>query len=139
MQMATESGIVQAVFPEGGLTRDGNMRTPKLGLLDYMLRAFDARSPRDLVFVPVGINYDRVLEDRALLLDGTGEKPGLVSKSATAARFAGRAGLHVAADEGEVGPLIDRLLRDAREPSGAISPYAQPELIATLKHFIHDA
>ena len=58
---------------------------------------------------------------------------------ATAARFAGRAGLHVAADEREVGPLIDRLLRDSREPSGAISPYAQPELIATLKHFIHDA
>jgi glycerol-3-phosphate O-acyltransferase len=40
--------------------------------------------------VPVGINYDRVLEDRALLQDGTGEKPGLVSKSAAAARFAVR-------------------------------------------------
>ena len=90
VQMATESGIVQAVFPEGGLTRDGALRTPKLGLLDYMLRAFDMRSPRDLVFVPVGINYDRVLEDRALLLDGTGEKPGVVSKSAAAARFAVR-------------------------------------------------
>jgi len=90
VQMATESGIVQAVFPEGGLTRDGALRPPRLGLLDYMLRAFDPRSPRDLVFVPVGINYDRVLEDRALLLDGTGEKPGVVSKSAAAARFAVR-------------------------------------------------
>jgi glycerol-3-phosphate O-acyltransferase len=90
VQMATESGIVQAVFPEGGLTRDGALRTPKLGLLDYMLRAFDARAGRDLVFVPVGINYDRVLEDRALLLEGAGEKPGVVSKSAAATRFAVR-------------------------------------------------
>ena len=88
VQMATESGIVQAVFPEGGLTRDGALRAPRLGLLDYMLRAFDPRSGRDLVFVPVGINYDRVLEDRALLAEGVGERAGAVSKSAAAARFA---------------------------------------------------
>ena len=60
-------------------------------------------------------------------------------QQATAARFAGRAGLQVAADEADVGPLIDRLLRDARAPSGAISPYAQPELIAALKDFIRGA
>jgi glycerol-3-phosphate O-acyltransferase len=90
VQMATESGIVQAVFPEGGLTRDGALRAPRLGLLDYMLRAFDLHGTRDLVFVPVGINYDRVLEDRALLQDGSGEKPGMVSKSAAATRFAVR-------------------------------------------------
>ena len=34
-----------------------------------MLRGFDPKGPRDLVFVPVGVNYDRVLEDRTLLLD----------------------------------------------------------------------
>jgi glycerol-3-phosphate O-acyltransferase len=34
-----------------------------------MLRGFDPEGPRDLVFVPVGVNYDRVLEDRTLLLD----------------------------------------------------------------------
>ena len=88
VQIATESGIVQAVFPEGGLTRDGALRPPRLGLLEYMLRAFDPRGGRDLVFVPVGINYDRVLEDRALLAEGGGERSGAVSKSAAAARFA---------------------------------------------------
>ena len=35
----------------------------------YMLRGFDPERHRDVVFVPVGINYDRVLEDRTLLLD----------------------------------------------------------------------
>jgi glycerol-3-phosphate O-acyltransferase len=67
--MATAHGVPQAVYPEGGLTRDGALRPPKLGLLDYMIRGFDPNGARDLVFVPVGVNYDRVLEDRTLLLD----------------------------------------------------------------------
>ncbi|MBI5575475.1 MAG: 1-acyl-sn-glycerol-3-phosphate acyltransferase [Deltaproteobacteria bacterium] len=67
--MATESGVVQAIFPEGGLSRDGTLRPPKLGLLDYMLRSFPPEGERDLVFIPVGINYDRTLEDRSLLAD----------------------------------------------------------------------
>ena len=65
--MATKEGVCQAVFPEGGLTRDGKMRAPKLGFLDYMLRNYNHKEDRDVVFIPVGINYDRVLEDRTLL------------------------------------------------------------------------
>jgi glycerol-3-phosphate O-acyltransferase len=67
IHMATEEGVCQAVFPEGGLTRDGRLREPKLGILDYMLRGHDPEGERDIVFVPVGINYDRVLEDRTLV------------------------------------------------------------------------
>jgi len=66
--MATQAGVPQAVFPEGGLTRDGLMREPRLGVVDYMLRGFWMDGARDLVFVPLGLNYDRVLEDRTLLL-----------------------------------------------------------------------
>jgi glycerol-3-phosphate O-acyltransferase len=76
VQMATAAGVPQAVFPEGGLSRDGRLGAPKLGLLDYMVKAFDpglgssgGGSERDVVFVPVAVNYDRVLEDRTLLLD----------------------------------------------------------------------
>jgi len=67
VQMATAAGVPQALYPEGGLSVDGKLRPPKLGLLDYMLKAFDPHGERDLVFIPVGINYDRVLEDRTLL------------------------------------------------------------------------
>src|SRR5262245_32657316 len=69
VQIAAEGGAVQAIFPEGGLSRDGLLRQPKIGLIDYLLRAFDARVGRDIIFVPVAINYDRVLEDRTLLRD----------------------------------------------------------------------
>src|SRR3970282_932219 len=68
--MATEAGVPQAVFPEGGLTRDGRMREPRLGVLDYMMRGFRLDGERDLVFVPLGLNYDPVLEDRTLLASG---------------------------------------------------------------------
>jgi glycerol-3-phosphate O-acyltransferase len=76
--MATEAGVPQAVFPEGGLSRDGRMRAPRLGVLDYMMRGFHVDGDRDLVFVPLGINYDRVLEDRTLLLSADPEvrRPG---------------------------------------------------------------
>ena len=66
VHMATAAGVVQAVFPEGGLSRDGRLRPPKLGLLSYMVSGFDPQGPRDVMFVPVGLNYDRVLEDRIL-------------------------------------------------------------------------
>ncbi len=67
VQMATESGVVQAMYPEGGLSRDGRLQPLKLGLVSYMVSAFDPAGDRDLVFIPVGINYDRVLEDRSLV------------------------------------------------------------------------
>jgi len=66
VHMATQAGVVQAVFPEGGLSRDGRLRPPKLGLLSYMVSDFDPTAEKDIVFIPVGVNYDRVLEDRIL-------------------------------------------------------------------------
>ena len=67
VQAATAGGVVQAIYPEGNLSRDGRLLRPRLGLINYMVSAFDPESSRDLVFIPVGINYDRVLEDRLLV------------------------------------------------------------------------
>src|SRR5262245_34336397 len=67
--MATAAGVTQAVFPEGGLSRDGRLRPPRLGLLDSMVRSVDTEAGRDIAFVPVGINYDRTFEDRSFLAE----------------------------------------------------------------------
>ena len=67
IHMATHEGVCQPVFLEGGLSRDGTLNKPKLGLVDYMLRQYDRESDRDIVFIPVGINYDRTIEDRSLV------------------------------------------------------------------------
>jgi len=67
IHMATQQGVCQAVFLEGGLSRNGKLQEPKLGLIDYMLRGFDPQKDQDIIFIPVGINYDRTIEDRSLL------------------------------------------------------------------------
>lgn len=75
VRKATKEGVTQAVFPEGGLSRDGTLGEPKLGLLSYMVSGFKADGHKDIVFIPVGINYDRVLEDR-LLTQSRNKEPG---------------------------------------------------------------
>ncbi|MFT7058934.1 MAG: glycerol-3-phosphate O-acyltransferase [Pseudorhodobacter sp.] len=65
VQMATAEGTTQAMFPEGGLSLDGRVGAAKMGLLHYIVSGFEAEG-RDVVFVPVGLAYDRVLEDRLL-------------------------------------------------------------------------
>ena len=65
VQMTTAEGMTQAIFPEGGLSLDGRVGEAKLGLLSYIVAGYTPGG-RDVVFVPVGIAYDRVLEDRIL-------------------------------------------------------------------------
>ncbi|MEY4698163.1 MAG: hypothetical protein RIT14_2591 [Pseudomonadota bacterium] len=65
VQMAAAEGVAQAIFPEGGLSLDGRVGQAKLGLLSYFVAGFDPAG-RDILFVPVGLGYDRVLEDRVL-------------------------------------------------------------------------
>lgn len=56
---------------------------------------------------------------------------------ATAARFEGRAGLHIAADEAGVGPLVDKVLADdGQGQAGGLSPHASDELIGAVRAFI---
>ena len=66
VQMATRGGVSQAVFPEGGLSLNGFLAPPRLGLLNYIIDDFDPEQ-REVIFVPVAINYDRVLEDTILI------------------------------------------------------------------------
>ncbi|MBT8127309.1 MAG: 1-acyl-sn-glycerol-3-phosphate acyltransferase [Gammaproteobacteria bacterium] len=89
VNMATRAGVCQAVFLEGGLSKDGALREPKLGFLDYMLRDYHSDTDRDITFIPVGINYDRVLEDRTLVrnLDKTATKRSIWFVLRTTFRF----------------------------------------------------
>ncbi len=87
VQMATEAGVTQAMFPEGGLSRDGKLRPVKLGLISYIVEGFEPNG-RDVVFVPVGLNYDRVLEDRSLVAEIDGPPPKEASYTKALKSFA---------------------------------------------------
>ncbi|KJS13614.1 MAG: hypothetical protein VR78_11145 [Hoeflea sp. BRH_c9] len=83
VRMATEAGVTQAVFPEGGLSRDGLLRPPRIGLISYIVSAHD-HVAHDTVFIPVGLNYDRVLEDRSLVFEADRDGPPLSTWRKTA-------------------------------------------------------
>jgi glycerol-3-phosphate O-acyltransferase len=62
VQQITRMGVTQGIFLEGGLTRDGLLKAPKIGLLDYVLGiGRDPAYRKRLFVIPVAINYDRVL------------------------------------------------------------------------------
>ena len=71
VQRATEAGVTQAVFPEGGLSRTGKIEEAKLGILSYIVDGW-RRDGHDVVFVPVSFNYERVVEDRILVAANRG-------------------------------------------------------------------
>ena len=90
VQLITRKGVTQGIFPEGGLSRDGTLRPPKLGLLDYLCRTLtDPTFDRDIWFVPVALNYDRVLEDRSLIreLVAAGDRPSRLTRLSTVASY----------------------------------------------------
>lgn len=75
VQILAGQGAVTGFFPEGGLSRDGALRRPRTGLLDYIIGLRHDHPYRDIAFMPVGLNYDRVLEDRYLLRERDGKPP----------------------------------------------------------------
>jgi glycerol-3-phosphate O-acyltransferase len=88
--LAASHCMPQGLFLEGGLSRDGLMQPLKLGLLNYLVKARGHGSCRDIVFVPVGLSYDRIPEDRTLLAhqqQGFRDK-GRLYASMSFARFA---------------------------------------------------
>lgn len=75
LQLIAGQGAVTGFFIEGGLSRDGALRRPRTGLLDYIVKLRRDQPGRPIVFMPVGLNYDRVLEDRILTREKDGPLP----------------------------------------------------------------
>ncbi|MEZ4322496.1 MAG: 1-acyl-sn-glycerol-3-phosphate acyltransferase [Myxococcota bacterium] len=75
IQIIAGQGAVTGFFIEGGLSRDGALRRPRTGLLDYIIKLRRDQPDREIIFMPVGLNYDRVLEDRILTREKDGPLP----------------------------------------------------------------
>ena len=61
-------------FIEGGRSRTGKLILPKLGLLSILLHAYKDGACEDLIFAPIFIGYDRVLEESSYINELEGEK-----------------------------------------------------------------
>ena len=60
-------------FIEGGRSRDGRMLTPKAGILGMTIRSFIREHARPLVFVPVYIGYEKLVEGESYLREMAGK------------------------------------------------------------------
>jgi glycerol-3-phosphate O-acyltransferase len=69
------AGFTQEFFIEGGRSRTGKTLAPRLGMLGWDVDAFLECSRKDLFFVPIGITYERLVEESGMIdeLEG-GEK-----------------------------------------------------------------
>jgi glycerol-3-phosphate O-acyltransferase len=76
VQHIVMEGVTQGVFLEGGLSRDGAFRAPKVGLLDSLLLAKnDPSFTKELIIIPISVSFDRVLEDESLIMEAGGARP----------------------------------------------------------------
>ena len=60
-----DEGFNIEFFIEGGRSRTGKLLTPKLGLLSFIINAFLNGACEDIIFAPIYIGYDRVIEEKA--------------------------------------------------------------------------
>ena len=122
--MATEAGVPQAVFPEGGLTRDGRMREPKLGVLDRP----DIEFPAVIVTVtypgvaPTQMESEitRKVEDAVATIAGIEQMTSTVDEGASTTSIEFRFGTDLSAALDDVRDAMTRirpdLPADANEP-----------------------
>ncbi len=84
-----EEGFNIEIFIEGGRSRSGKLLMPKLGFLSILLNAFKNGACEDMIFVPVYIGYDQILEERAYLheIGGGKKEPENLSQVIKARRF----------------------------------------------------
>ncbi len=76
-------------FIEGGRSRTGKLLPPKLGLLSMLIKALRNNACEDLIFVPIYVGYDRVLEEDAYLyeIEGGKKNPENLSQLIKARKF----------------------------------------------------
>ncbi|MCJ7772522.1 MAG: 1-acyl-sn-glycerol-3-phosphate acyltransferase, partial [Desulfobacterales bacterium] len=72
-----EEGFNIEVFFEGGRSRTGKLLMPQLGFFNILLDAYKEGACDDLIFVPIYIGYDRVLEESSYVheLEGGQKEP----------------------------------------------------------------
>jgi glycerol-3-phosphate O-acyltransferase len=128
-------------YIEGGRTRTGKLRPPRMGILSYLLDAFDSSDVDDLQFVPVSIIYDQQHEVGLIAEEESGgvKPPESVRWLVDYARAQGsrRGTVHVRFAE----PVsLRETLAGAREAAGTLDVRAAvPRVAFEVSHRINQA
>lgn len=74
LKTLVNEGYTIEFFIEGTRSRTGKVIHPKMGMLKYLIEAIDEGYNRDLVFAPITVNYDRILEENSYLKEIKGKE-----------------------------------------------------------------
>ncbi len=126
MRRLLRDGWPLEFFLEGGRSRTGKLLPPKLGLLSIVVDAALGVTERPLVFVPISIGYERLVEEQAYVNEVSGgekSKEDMKGLLGTASVVAGRYG-RLSVQFGEI-LTLEGVLKD-------IDPNAPPSALAHL-------
>ena len=73
LHLMISRGFPLEYFIEGGRSRSGRMLAPRAGILGMTIRSFLRGQARPLVFVPVYLGYEKLIEGRAFLEEMQGK------------------------------------------------------------------
>ncbi len=76
-------------FIEGGRSRTGKLILPKLGLLSILLNSYKNKACEDMIFAPIYIGYDRIIEESSYIneIEGEQKKPESFMQVVKARKF----------------------------------------------------
>jgi glycerol-3-phosphate O-acyltransferase len=74
IEVLVREGHNMEFFIEGGRSRTGRLLLPKLGMVKYVIEAYEHGAAKDIMFVPVYIGYDQILEEGEYLEEASGVK-----------------------------------------------------------------
>jgi glycerol-3-phosphate O-acyltransferase len=68
------AGQAQMIFIEGGRSRTGKLLRPRYGILSKIVEGYQAGVTKDVVLVPVSVGYDRIVEEKHLAEEASGQE-----------------------------------------------------------------
>ncbi|MFK2892204.1 glycerol-3-phosphate 1-O-acyltransferase PlsB [Dyella flagellata] len=130
-----DRGVPMEYFIEGGRSRTGRLLAPRAGMLVMTVRAFLRAPRRPVLFQPVYIGYEKLMEGKSYIGELSGkpkEKESLAGLIRGLGVLRQRYG-HVALNFGEpieLTPLLDAASSTWRETTG--DPSAKPEWLNSV-------
>jgi glycerol-3-phosphate O-acyltransferase len=131
-----DRGVPIEYFIEGGRSRTGRLLAPRAGMLSMTVRAFLRAPRRPVLFQPVYVGYEKLMEGKSYIGELSGkpkEKESLFGLLRSLRGLLKQRYGHVALNFGEpiaLTPLLDAAAKDWRGATG--DPDAKPEWLNSV-------
>ncbi len=148
-----KEGYFQEFFIEGTRSRTGKLEEPRTGMLSLYLECFYENQERNFYFMPISINYEKVLEDKSHVQESKGGKKEKESfrdlfkvgkflkhryghvyinfgEAISFQEYLASAGLHRESNDSEKRRVIKRLALDISKEIEDVSVITAPNLVA---------